>query len=336
MDRPAQARLPWELLLTLAALGIILTTTVQVKGDGGAASWQFLTTLLLTAGSTFLIVRWLVNWFWGVAAALLVVLQPLWWDWRQAADRVLPVPALLLVCLAATLAGVRTNRLEALAAPRWGAVAVILIVALALTWLGAPPLALAVSIFIGVGLLGGAFAAWRSRSAEPAPSVANLAAAACLGLAAPIAGLFLAPPLGALLQAPGNPHAASPATAVDHLTLALEPAAHGLRLPGFSPTELEQWCWPTPWLLLPLAGWGLLCSLRRGLGRAVRPQSGSSLLLLLFTGLLLLGLSLPAGVEAALSLLLLASLAMLLAVYGIGDTLRRLMERLVLPPPGER
>ena len=105
---------------------------------------------------------------------------------------------------------------------------------------------------------------------------------------------------------------------------------------GFSRAELERWAWPEVWMVLALMAWGLWCSFRRGWKQWARCKAPLPWVLMLFALVVVAGLCMQPGSTDEIALLSLASLAVLLSVFGIADVARSCMERLVLAPPQER
>jgi hypothetical protein len=106
---------------------------------------------------------------------------------------------------------------------------------------------------------------------------------------------------------------------------------------GFASDAVSRWAWPEAWVVLPLMIWGFWRSLQRGWKLWRRRETPSAWLLPLYTVVAMTEACLHApGRVAAGSLLTLASLAVLLGIYGIADLVRGFMEMLVLAPPHER
>ncbi len=333
MDESAPRRLPWGLLLTLGLLTLLLLTLPPLRPPTAAvAPWH-----VLLALAAFLVLRWQQGYLWGVLAALLLPLHPLYPQWTKELPQALRAEALELTVLAAVTYGWRLTFAPAFAWKSWLAMAAVLIVAGALAWPAWPQSGLVAGLLVLLGLGWAVVLAWRvSRTGGPnGPALSNRLAAVLVSLAAPAAALFLAP-AGAALSSAAPLHwplagDAVPEDAAQLLAQAL-PGSGGLELRGFYRQDLEQWAWPTVWLALSLTAWGLWSCVRRGFKEAGRRRPPLAWLLLLFALLELACMTL----HAATQFLPLASLAVLLAVFGVGDVARSIGEGLVLEPPGER
>jgi hypothetical protein len=108
------------------------------------------------------------------------------------------------------------------------------------------------------------------------------------------------------------------------------------RFHGFARDDVRRWAWPQEWVVLVLMAWGLWRTFRRGWRDWARCRPPLTWALLLYVIIDLVGASLHPGADQDTALLALASLAVVLAVFGIADVLRGFMERLVLAPPQER
>jgi hypothetical protein len=116
----------------------------------------------------------------------------------------------------------------------------------------------------------------------------------------------------------------------------MSPPLKEYRVHGFTVEELRRWAWPELWVVLPLMGWGLWRSCRRGWKLWARGKPPLAWVLPLFALILAAGVVFRPGKDDEVSLLSLASLAVLLSIFGIADVLRGFMEKLVLAPPQER
>jgi hypothetical protein len=335
----ARRRVPWGLVLAVAVLAGVLYLTLGRQADGSAVL-----AAVAAAAAAFLAGRWLLNYAWGVVLALAITLHPVFRETSANTGAVAVLPeALQLVSLALVLGGWRLAFLSEFAWPGWLAVGGGLCTDLALAWLTEPCVGLAASLFALVCLAALPFlvAARRRRiGAVRGPSAWNGLAAAAAALLAPTAALLLAPPLGAVMAAQGVTLPAgpdhpghNPAAAEEFLHAALSGAEPGL--PGFSTAELNEWCWPTPWLVLPLAAWGLWRGVRRG---GLNWRQGRAPLAWVVPAYALAALAAvalqPASVRTA-SYLPLATLATFLAVFCAADLLRAGIERMRLAPPHE-
>ena len=101
--------------------------------------------------------------------------------------------------------------------------------------------------------------------------------------------------------------------------------------------QLERWLWPAVWVAGLLMFWGLCRSLTRGCQELKRRRPPTAWLLTLYAAAELLGATvLGTGRVQPTAMLPLASLAVVLAVFGVADFFRGISERLILLPPAER
>lgn len=329
-------RLPWGLLLTLGAITLLLLTILRPGSEStAAAAWR-----VSWALAAFFVLRWQQGYVWGLLAALLPPLHPLYVQWTTQLPQAVRAEALALLMLAGvTLAGRLTFR-ATFAWKWWLPTAALLTVGGALAWLAWPSTGLAAGLLTLLALPGTAFLAWRQVPRRAA--LGNVAAALGLGLAAPVAALFLAPVLAPLTSAaplhwsPAADANQEAAGAQQLLAQAVQPDGSGSDLRCFRSEELDQWARPIWWLVLPLMAWGLWCAFSRGWKEWRRREPPLAWGLLLFA-LVTLALGVLHPQRTALLLFLpLASLAVLLAVFGVADLLRGITDGLTLLPPGER
>jgi hypothetical protein len=345
MDNTAPKPLvSWGLVLTVVLL-VGMEVLVLRLAPAWQAPWPHVAAIVSAATAAFLTGRWLLNYFWGLVLALLLTFHPLLLD---APDQPGPVAraALQLGTLALVTAAwqlVFAGRL------RWRSWLILLPglwLACTLAWLAAPPAGLTASVCGGLGLvLGGVLALARRRrpGSVGTPSAWNAAVAALGGVIVPAASLVAAPAMASVptwLAHHGLPLPASIGNgleerqAQDLLQTALAGSAAAFSLPGFAPEQLPAWCWPSPWVVLPLAAWGLWRGLRRGRLQWQDRRAPLGWLVPLYAVVDLCGMALdPAGVRAALFLPL-AALGVFLAVFCMGDLTRGVAERMMLQPPG--
>jgi hypothetical protein len=336
--RPRQTW-PWGSALTAVMLGGVVVLAWHARAESGTpVPWPAILAAVVTGFAAFLVLRWLQNYLWGVVAGLLVPLHPLYLD-RAGDLAALLTVTLQLVVLAAVVAGWRLTFRPGFAATAWILVLLVLCAGTALAWPILPQAGLTAAATGAAGLVMGAALALRRRRhrVAPFPGLWTITMAAAVGLAAPVAGLFLAP---WAMHLPGWPTATAPGSAPsasDLLRAAVVlPDTAGSGLHGFTLDGLNRWCWPTPWVMLPLMAWGLWRSVRRGWKQARRDQPPLAWVLTLFTAVSLVGVALYPANAANAVLVLLASLGGLLAVFCVADLVRGLGERLVLAPPQQQ
>jgi hypothetical protein len=301
---------------------------------------------ILAAAFAFVAGRGLLNAFWGLVLALLIALHPLFFHLVKAGSRPIAVAAVELGCLALLVTAWPLAFAER---PRWRLwLALIAGLALfgALAWLLSPFAGFVVAAGEGV-VLGVAFvlAVLRRRGTMPAPrpAVGNMALSLLGALAAPVLGFAAAPFAVEAVDWLGNHgmHAVAgmlrPESPQDMQALlhAIAVREGGYTLPGFTPEALRAWCWPTPWVVLPLAAWGLWRAVRRGRKQWSSGTAPVSWVLPPFGAVMFLATALGEGGWPAASLLQLAVLGVLLAVYCLGDLVRGVAERMMLGPPPE-
>jgi hypothetical protein len=328
---------PWGTVLTLAALGAVLVSVARAAGTPGqAVSWESAGALAAAGGAAFLVLRWLQNYVWGVVAGLALPFHPLFQSLVGRSDAGLIPEALLLIVLAATVAGWRLAFLPRFAWRSWVVAGAVLLAAGALAWPLQPRIGLVAALLGGGGLLAGScLAAGAYRRWKQRPSALNVTAALLVALAVPAAGLFLAPTTVQVLG--WQPHPALPADArvSEFWTAATDADFENYSVTGFGKNDLGRWAWPQTWVVLPLMGWGFFRSVRRGF-RHWRRRLPLAWVLTLYALAVLAGVAFYPGMDLSAAVLSLTSLAVLLTVFGVADLVRGFMERLVLAPPQER
>jgi hypothetical protein len=347
MDVPAsRRRLPWGLLLAVGLIAVVFYFVMGPGDPGGRpSSWPAFAAATFTAAVAFVAGRWLLNYAWGLILALLVVLQPALLS-REGATTV-PVLAegLQLLGLVLVLAGWRLAYLADTAWLEWLGLSGALCLDAGLAWVTEPRAGLTVLLFGGMALPAAlALVEVRRRGGPtPLPSRANALLAFAAGLLAPTAGLLLAPSLATAMVSQGiGPHAvgdragvAGPSAGFELLRDTAFPAADTVALPGFAADEVGHWTWGLPWVVLALTGFGLVRSYLRGRWSLAEARVPLAWALLGYSAVVLAASCLrPDSVREA-NWLPLATLSTLLAVFGAGDLLRGLVQRLKLTPPGE-
>jgi hypothetical protein len=124
--------------------------------------------------------------------------------------------------------------------------------------------------------------------------------------------------------------------AFEFLAAAVSPDAVGFDVRGHAAEHLRDWAWPAVWAVLPLALLGLWLTLRRGRKLLAARRPPLPWVLTLYALAELAGVPLHPGSAAVTVVLPLASVALLLALFGVGAVVRALFRPLVLPPPEER
>jgi hypothetical protein len=327
MDKPMARRVPWGQLVTLALLALLVAAVFRAEPGRVAVA------AAATTGAAFVAMRRVQGYFWGLAAALLLVLHPLHAEWQRLGSA-LWAEAMELVVLAAVVTGCHLAALPCFAPWAWALTTLALCGGAALTWPAQPQAGLVGAVLTALGLVGGTLLAWLRHRERPAWS--NLTAAALLGLGAPAVGLLLAPAGAWVLDGLSFPNLSRERAPLDFLAAAVSAESVGLDMRGFEVENLHRWAWPAVWAVLPLMLWGLWCTLARGWRELAARRPPLPWLLTLYAAADLAGAALHPGEALEAVLLPLASLAVLLAVFGVAEVFRRLTRPLLLPPPEER
>lgn len=327
MDEPRARRVPWGQLVALALLALLVAVVFRAEPGRVAIA------AAAGAGAAFVAMRRVQGYFWGLVAALLLALHPLHSEWQRLGPA-LWAEAMELVVLAAVVTGCHLAALPRFAPWAWALTTLALCGGAALTWPALPQAGLVGAVLTALGLVGGALLTWRSHRERPAWG--NVTAAALLGLVAPAAGLLLAPAGAWVLDGLSFPNLSRERAPLDFLAAAINTETVGLDLRGFALENLHRWAWPAVWVVLPLMLWGLWCTLVRGWRELAARRPPLPWLLTLYAAADLAGAALHPREALETVFLPLASLAVLLAVFGVAEVFRRLTRPLLLPPPEER
>jgi hypothetical protein len=337
MAQSARRRLlPWGSVLTLVALAIALLRTFpnDRETDLLLAPLNLWAAFVIVA-AVFLIERRLNRYFWGLVAAVLLIVHPSFQrQFVQSGNPALLAEGLVLATLACTFLTWDLTVLPDLAWWSWLVVNVALCLCIGTAWVVQAPAGLRAAVVAGLGS-GLAFfiGRWRpiDQPASP-PSRWNAAAAAATAIVATVGGFLLIPRLAwvaAWLQS-ATPNSAKGSLAL--LSASLQ-ASRDQPWREFSPHQLAEWCWPFVWVVLPMLAWAIWRTLRRGWELWRRGQAPLPWLLSLYTVLTVLaGGLLPAG-DPRTAIVTLTPLVVLLFVFWVADLFRGVMERLVLRPP---
>jgi hypothetical protein len=335
MGEPAARRKPWGLVLTVALLALLLVLILRAApGLDRPAPWGVVLSAGATAAGAFLLLRRLQSYFWGMAGALALALHPLRWDWFVPFEQALRAEGMELVVLAVVAAGWDLVALPRFAWAGWLAVAVAVVGAGALAWPALPQSGLVTSLLTVLGLLLGVLLT--SLRHRVRPSWANRMAAVLLALGGPPVALLLGAVSLRAFAWPVSPGLDLTSGPFDLLTAALRSDAAGLHIGSYAAEQLRLWAWPATWLVLPLTAVGLWCAARRGLREFTARRPPLPWLLGLYALLELTGLLLHPRDRLGTTVLPLAAVALLLAVFGAAEVMRALTKPLILPPPGER
>jgi hypothetical protein len=329
MTKPQPWRFPWGLVVTTALLASVVFAIMRVLPDHRLAPAESVLATMVTSAAVFLGMHLLLGYFWGVVAAAVVLGQVLNGPWLP---RPLLAEAAELTTFAVAVASCAAVHDRTWRWRLWLVLAPLACVTSGAAWQAMPTSGLACALLVGLALPASALNAWRRR-ADPRtpPCPGNVAAGLALGILAPVAGLFL----GSLPEVLEGGRA-EPLDAPGLLRQAVNPPAAGGGISPFSGDRVQQWCWPTPWAVLPLMVWGAWCSLRRGRKQLARGQAPTAWVLALYSAAVVALGAWPGRETAALAVLSLAALVGLLAVFGVGDVLRNVWDQLRLAPPDER
>lgn len=346
MDRPSPIRrLPWGVLLTAVLLAVIGVLVHQPRI--AAQRWLVVSAGTVAGVGLFAATRRLVGGLWGLILALTLVLHPLYTR-HDVPVHALTAEALKLTTLAGLVASWRCLFATGV---RWGrllAVVVLLCVAGGLAWLTAPlqdgsPAGLVTTVLDAVGLLLAAVLLWCRRG----PGIASIVAVA-LAVLVPAAALVLAWPLSegidrlaalgvAGLDAGFPAQVSGTAMLPDVLQNTFAPHEGAEGLVGFAAADRDLWGWPFFWVVLPLMLFGLARSAWRGRAQWSRGQAATAWLLTLFALAVLTSVLLyPSYTRSDLHFLPLATLAVLLSLFAVGDWVSGVGERIRLAPPEEQ
>jgi hypothetical protein len=337
-EEGARSRRP--LVKYLIAASLAVTGQEIAAPDGGdrpagpeawsRARWVSVGAAVTAAAAVFVVARGLRHYVWGLVAVLLLTQHPVFRESAQTAGPALPAEALVLAVFAATLGVWHLAFRPEFAGRCWVALAAVMAVGTGLAWAAQARAGWAAALLAGLGGLSAALlgAGLRRRKPPVVPAAGNGPAAAAVGLLAPVGGLLLCRLL-------------DPALAGEGVWLAplLPPVLMGgaaYPLNGFAARDLPRWGWPVDWLVLPLVGWALWRTVRRGWAQWAARRPPLAWLMTLYAVLTGAGVLLFPAAPPEAALLPLAVTAMLLVVFLTADLIRSTFDNLRLPPPEER
>jgi hypothetical protein len=332
MTEPEPRRFPWGLVLTTILLaGIALASMRVLPGPRQSASTDVLLAGVACVVAVFLTMRLLQNYFWGVVAALVVAVHPLDEPWTLSAPLAMRGAAAELVTLMIAVMACGLMYQARWAWRGWLELSLLVCVVGGAAWQAAAISGAVSGLLLLIALPPISVHAWRVRCRTDGqrPCPGNVFVGLALGLLAPVAGLFL----GCLpeFDERGRAELTSPSDLLQQIA----PSADWKPLMPFDAQYLERWCWPTPWVVVPLVVWGLWCTVRRGKHELARRCAPTAWVLTLFALLTLVAAGLRHESEA-LAVMSLATLAVLLVVFGVGGVFRNFWDQLRLAPPHER
>jgi hypothetical protein len=336
-EPPTRQGLPWAALFWSGLLAAALVILYRgVPGPDGPIPWK--SAWAATAGgvAVFLVLRWLQNTPWGLIGGALLALHPLVLREAGRTDAAVISQSLVLAVLAGTVAGWRLSFEPGFAWRFWPLVGAVLLVGNALAWPIYPRSGLLAGLTAAGGLLAAAVLATRRyrRPAPGSPGGLNIVMALGLGVAGPLAALALAPACVHFLD--WHHLLPAEADAIELLQAGIDTNIADYHWQGFTAPQVQRWGWPAAWLTGVLMIWGFWRSIRRGWRLSARRQPPTAWLLTGYAVLAFVAAALHSTGTDPFSLLTLAALGVLLAVFGVADLVRGFMERLVLAPPQER
>lgn len=328
MTEPVES--PRVSCLSVMLSGIVAgSVIVLARGrpwDREPLPWPATAVAVVAAIVVFRVERRLQGFFWGLIAAGLMALHPALrpppsGDWSG----ILAETAVLSV-LALTSIGWQLAFLSRFAWRIWPLVSLGLAIAIALAWAGEARAGVFAAVLAGGGLLAATLLVRGLRARRPAqvPALLNMGTAALVSVLSPTVGLFLYRLLDASVSADDrfwSPLLAAKETVEGNRSLSLE--------------QLNRWCWPTVWVVAPLAAWALWRTVWVGWQKWQQAEAPDSWLLTYYALLLVPSLFFWPLREANAVPLTLSALVVLLVVFLDADLLKRCLRRLVLPPPEE-
>jgi hypothetical protein len=313
-------RFPWGLMVTAALLAVLAAISMGARLASTVASPEIWLAPAICVSAVFLTLQQLQNYFWGIVAALSLMFHPAYWQWAPVYPSILLAEVAELLILAAVVVACGLVYQPHWAWRSWLVLAPLTGIACGVAWQAVPTSGLAISLLplVVLPLVAAHALGRRRRPDKPAPCAGNVVAGLGLGLFGPAVGL-----LWGYLAEPGG--------------LSLSQIANSLELrQPITTLELEKCFWPTPWAVVPLAVWGLWRTFRRGRSELARRKAPAAWALTLFALLNLLAAGLMPGDNCEMSVLSLATVAVLLGVFGVADVFRNIWDQLRLAPPGER
>lgn len=340
-ETTTQQRLPWGTITILALLAVLVGYVYYPTG--AAAGWWTTALVFLTAAVTFFVGRGLLNGVWGFVMAVSLVLHPLYQHRVRADGQAVLTELLVLVvfgCLLLIWTQLFALRQRMLSLLGLGAVCIC---ASAWVWLDSVHGGLTAILLAALGLLlGFVLALVQRRTSAARPALANVLWTALLVVLVPVGSVYLLTPLSKVRQSLAPSHAveaaAEPSASATEDALAvfarsIQPQPRSDLFPGWSMAELRRWTWPHLWVVVVLMLLGLGRSLRRGWLRWCKQQPPLPwLLALLALAEIAAGSLNPESLRGG-DFLPYALLSVLLGLFGLGDWIYSLGERMILAPP---
>lgn len=312
-------------LLVLVAL-VVLSVLRWFAAD--PPSWPSTLAILVVAVSMLAAGRLLANPLWGLALALLLSFHPDVRHWAANDSKIIWTQALALAALAGLLGGVHLIFRKSFLPVAWGILGVATLGGVCVLWLLQPWAGLIVGGFLVVGFVLATAIGFAKKQANQL-SIWNLLSGVVLAIV-PIGGLFLAPVVSPWLHL--VPAGIGGVSATRLLETAVVPGAGNA---VFRSANVHRWAWPLAWVVVPLMIYGFYRTFRRGWRQLSGKAAPSAWGLMLFGLSVAVGTVLNPAIMRATHDLPWATLAMLLAMFGLTDWLVGIGERLRLGPPTE-
>jgi hypothetical protein len=312
---------------TVALVGVLaLLVVVALQRHPEPPSWASTGAAAIAVVAVFLVARAVQNIFWGLMAAVLLTFHPCWQEHTDSHAIEVLSGAMVLAVMAGACVGWQLAFQPRFGVRAWPLLLAALSLGIGLAWKGDAYLGLLAAGISSAGLLLASFLASRMREHNPesAPSALNLVAAALLGVLAPAGGLVVYRFFDRSL----NSAQGWWPLVRDSFPASLQPSTA-----AFSSSALESWCWPHPWLTLPLLGWAVFALGRSGWQHWRKRETPTGWFVGTIAGVLFVGLFLaPASTGQGLPLIL-TSVTVLLLTALVADLLNGAFDRLVLHPP---
>lgn len=312
---------------TAALVGVLaLLVVVALQRHPEPPSWASTGAAAIAVVAVFLVARAVQNVFWGLMAALLLTFHPCWQEHTDSHAIEVLSGAMVLAVMAGACVGWQLAFQPRFGVRAWPLLLAALSLGIGLAWKGDPYLGMLAAGISCVGLLLASFLASRMRekNSESAPSALNLATGAVLGVLAPAGGLIVYRFFDRTL----NTAQGWWPMVRDSFPTSLQPSTA-----AFSSTALESWCWPHPWMTLPLLGWAVLTLSRSGWQHWRKREAPTGWFVGAMASVLFVGLFLaPASTGQGLPLIL-TSVTVLLLTALVAELLHSAFDRLVLHPP---
>lgn len=312
---------------TVALTGVLaVLVVVALQRHPAPPTWSATGAAAIAVVAVFLVARAAQGLFWGLAAAAWLTLHPCWQEHTDSQSIEVLSGSLVLAVIAAACIGWQLAFQPRFGLRAWPLLFGALALGIGLAWKGNPYFGLLAAGVSSVGLLLASFLASRLRENQSAsaPSALNLATAALVGVLSPLAGLLVFRFFDRSL---------STAQGLWPLVRDAFPANLQLSSHAFEGAALDSWCWPHPWLTLPLLGWAVFTQAHSGWRHWRQHETPTGWFIGAAASVLLLGLVIaPASAGQGLPLILTGMTVLLLTTL-LAELLYGTFDRMVLHPP---